>query len=392
MRIAKKTIDSFVIYAVMIQPLLIMIQQVMIFVLGMSEDSTTIYRVGLTVLPMFMAIVICASRRPRLFAISYLVFFALILLTMLLFPASKSYMINDAIRFTLPIVISSTLCLVTIGDLRLCEWCLYRMSWVIVAITVFFVFSLLSGRTVFSGYNMSLSYALLLPTLSLYTKKTRRSLLAAAFLAIVMLALGSRGAFFSLGLFVVYDALFCDRRVRLPLLILFLVFLACLPFLIDILDGYGISPRTLLMLLSGNGGELSGRETLYETMVEKITETPLWGVGLYGDRPLFEGTYCHNFFLEVVADFGLVLGPTLIVGLSAAFFYVWYRLGKRNRQVLIKYFCAGFVPLMTSGSYLIEYSFGIFVGVFLLFAKHYFRFTPGLPSDNVRRKSASSYN
>ena len=57
--IVKKEIeDKFISFAVMIQSLLAVLQTVMVGVWKMDADSTTIYRVLLTAVPMSIAIVI----------------------------------------------------------------------------------------------------------------------------------------------------------------------------------------------------------------------------------------------------------------------------------------------------------------------------------------------
>lgn len=369
MRIKQQTIDKFVIYAVLCQPVLVLVQHIMISLLGMAEDSTTVYRVLGTVLLVLPAIIYCFFKRPRAFFLIVAGFIALCLATTVLFPDNADYLWTEVLKFTLPMVIASTLCLWTIGDIELCEHCMYRVSWAVVWLTLIYIASMLRGVFSFESYDMSFSYALLLPSLFLYAKKTWLSVPASFFLIFVVLAIGSRGVVVAFFLYIIYDAFFYDRRVLIPLGVVFGILIVLIPVFISFLGDFGISSRTLDLLLSGQGGTLSDRDILYAKAWEALQKHPFVGLGLYGDRPLTGGFYCHNFFLEVCVHFGLLLGPLILVIISSAFFYLWYKLDGKHRAILVKYFCAGFVPMMASGSYLSENSFGIFAGVFLILAQ-----------------------
>ena len=369
MRIKRETIDKLAIYAVLSQPVLVLIQHIMISVLGMSEDSTTIYRVLGTAMLMLPAILYGFLRRPRESFLIYLGFLALCVATSLFWPANADYLWAEALKFTVPMVLSATLCLWAIGDMDLCEHCLYRVSWAIVGLTFLYVLSLLRGVFDFAGYDMSFSYALLLPSIVLYAKKTWLSVPAAFFLILIVLVIGSRGVVVAFFLYIFYDAFFDDHRVLVPLGIVVGIIIILIPIFMSFLEDLGISSRTLELLLMGEGGNLSNRDELYELAWGELRESPIFGLGIYGDRPLTGGFYCHNFFLEVCVHFGMFLGPLILVIFMGLIVVVWSKLDRKNRATLMRYFCAGFVPLMVSGSYLSENSFGIFMGVFLIFAQ-----------------------
>lgn len=366
MRIKRKTLDKLAVYAVLCQPVLVLIQHIMISVLGMSEESTTIYRVlgtGLVVLP---AIIYCFSHQPRVFFLVYVGFLAFCVATSLLFPLNADYLWAEAFKFTIPMVLSTSLCLWAISDIELCEQCMYVISWASFFLTILYIFSLLRGTFSFESYDMSFSYALLLPSLVLYARKKWYSVAGAFFLVFVVLAIGSRGAIVAFFLYIIYDAFFNDRRVLIPLGILLGLVIVFIPVFLSFLESFGISSRTLKLLLAGVGGDLSNRDILYGQAWDALSQKPLLGLGLYGDRPLFDGFYCHNFFLEICVHFGIILGPLILLSITGLFLFLWYKLNRKNRAVLVKYFCAGFVPLMASGSYLNENNFGIFAGVFMI--------------------------
>lgn len=390
MKVEQKTIEKLVVYAVLCQPVLVLLQHIMISVLGMSEDSTTIYRVLGTAGLVLPAIIYCFSRRPRVFFLIYVGFLALCLFTSLLFPDNGEYLWPEALKFTIPMVISTILCLWAIGDVELCDRCMYRVSWAVVWLTLLYIANMLRGTFSFEQYDMSFSYAMLLPSLVLYAKKTWLSVPAAFFLIFVVLAIGSRGVVVAFFLYILYDAFFYDHRVLIPLGIIIALIIIMIPVFMSFLGDFGISSRTLELLLSGQGGTLSDRDILYATALEALQEKPLFGLGIYGDRPLTGGFYCHNFFLEVCVHFGFFLGPVILVIISSAFLLVWYKLDRRNRALLVKYFCAGFVPMMASGSYLSENNFGIFAGVFLMLAQTVIVFKKTNPSPDKKNEKDSA--
>lgn len=387
MRIKRETIDKWAIYAVLSQPVLVLLQHVMISILGMSEESTTIYRVLGTGMVMLPTILYCFMRRPREFFLIYVGFLALCLATSLLWPANGEYLWAEALKFTIPTVMSAALCLWAIDDLELCEYCLYRVSWVVVGLTLLYVASLLRGVFDFAGYDMSFSYALLLPSIVLYAKKTWLSVPAAFLLIIIVLVIGSRGVVVAFFLYILYDAFFDDHRVLVPLGIVLGIVIVLIPIFMSFLEDFGISSRTLELLLMGEGGNLSNREDLYELAWNELQKSLVFGLGIYGDRPFTGGFYCHNFFLEICVHFGMIFGPLILVLFIGLFGLVWYKLDQKNRAILVRYFCAGFVPLIVSGSYLSENSFGIFVGVFLVFIQSVIVFKK---SDHVKKKEVNA--
>ena len=374
MRIKRETLDKLAIYAVLCQPVLVLLQHIMISVLGMSEDSTTIYRVLGTAVLVLPAILYCFSKQPRAFLLVYLSFLCLCLLSSLIFPRNGDYLWGEAFKFTIPMVISAALCIWAIGDLELCEKCMYRVSWAVVGLTLLYIASLFRGTFSFESYDMSFSYALLLPSLVLYARKTWLSVPASFFLVSVVLAIGSRGVLVAYFLYILYDAFFTDRRVLIPLGIVAALMAILIPIFMSFLEDFGISSRTLELLLMGEGVNLSDRDVIYGTVWDALQKSPVLGLGIYGDRPPTDGFYSHNFFLEVCVHFGLFIGPLILVTISLAFLIVWFKSDRDHRAILVKYFCAGFVPMMASGSYLSENNFGIFAGVFLLLAGTVFRF------------------
>ena len=191
--------------------------------------------------------------------------------------------------------------------------------------------------------------------------------------AVCLLFLGNRGSLLCLGTFGVFTILFSGRLKR-PILFMILsviVLLALFSFgLLDLLyefaDEKGFSLRIFEKLESGDITYASGRDKLSQRVMEYISLYPMMGMGIFSDRRVAGGLYAHNFFLEIIIHFGMVLG-TVIIGIVLILFVACFiYLRKMNVQqgidffvVLLFSYC---VKLFLSGSYILEPYFFFTVG------------------------------
>lgn len=363
----KEKEDTFIAVAVMISPALNILQSVMNDVYNM-EDSSTTYRVILTAIPLSIAILICFIRYPRRFVVTYLISLIVLLIHMTIFPGIVEYAIKDAFRFTFPIVISCALCLSCISKIDVIEKALYIVSWIVLFLVVFYVYSFFTGKMNLGVYSMSMSYSMLLPMAAFYTRKKWYSILAFLFLLIVSLLIGSRGAIICILAYIIYDLFSKNKKILISLLFLFLFVLSTLPILVNSLETVGISSRTLNMLVEGRIGQETHRDEIRDVMYDVVKDNPIIGVGVWGDRPVLipkfkKVSYCHNIILEIVVDFGLFVGSFIIICICSLWLRAYNKATIITRKKLIMYTATCFLPLMFSGSYLIESFFGIFIGV-----------------------------
>lgn len=381
LRLSDRTLNIITAVGVMIQPILILMQQCMIGVLGMDEEATTSYRVLLTITFLLPAILIAFIRRSRLFIVTYLVAFIILSLNLILFTANTEYLLPSASRFLLPVVIPSALCIISVSNIDDVEYTVYKLSWIAAIIMLFYFFNLLIGKVIIMGYNMSLSYALLLPTVTLYHKKSALSLLASLFLFLMIVALGSRGAAVFALAYVCYDILISNRKLILPIIIIVLGIWALLPIFLQFLTEFGINSRTLMMLLEGDFASDSGRGGIYEIIAQQIAENPLLGIGLFGDRTVI-GNYCHNFILEIISGFGVILGGTIILFFFTYLIATYFKNNRQRRDILIRYSIISIAPLLVSGSYLQDYNLAAMLGIAVLINRK--RQNPAIPNKVVR--------
>jgi len=185
------------------------------------------------------------------------------------------------------------------------------------------------------GYDCLLVYAFFL--VSAAREKKLLYYIVAGIMIIEILLGGSRGAL--IGVAVLVLILFLKYRKQIPIWIRIIV-LSLTVFVFGVLlflgtkgllrmfsqvagqvFGADSSSRTVQSLVSGE--EIlddNGRERIYRDALNMI-QNGFWGYGAYGDRYvigrwLWAG-YCHNIFLELLIDFGWILGGLLCITIIA---------------------------------------------------------------------------
>lgn len=366
----KEKIDRFILIAVLLQPLLILLQHIMIDVLHMSAEQTTVYRVVFSAIPMSVAIVISFFRKPVMFISVYSFAIFILLLHSVIFPENSQYLWTESLRFTLPMVISSALCVITVGRIDLFERVLYVISWVAVVEIGIYVISYLRGDFLIGDYNMSFSYACLFPMISLYRRRKSLPVLFSLLIFIVVIAIGSRGAAIIFSVYFIFDVIQRNRKLLIPLVVVLISLPALLPFLIDFFDSIGLHSRTLAHFISGQMGRVDDRTPLYDAGWSSVLNSPILGVGLWGDRAMLNGSYIHNIIIEILMDFGLLIGGVLILFFIVSLSIKFLSLDAKHKNDMIAYTFMCIAPLMFSNSYLIAPEFGIYVGLMVLLFKN----------------------
>ena len=168
--IRKNIVDTYIAFAVGIQPLLVILQQVLLDVVHMDEVTATALRVALTASTMTPAIIISTFRKPVLFIATYLIVFIALLLNSLVFPTNDVFIKKEAFRFLLPVSIPSCLCLLTIHDFFVFEKTLCKISIVSFLLVIIYVVAFFMGVFFIEDYDMSFGYGCLLPMVILYSK------------------------------------------------------------------------------------------------------------------------------------------------------------------------------------------------------------------------------
>ena len=361
-------VDYLISFAVFLQSFLIVLQEIMISILKMDPESTTIYRVIFSAIPMSIAIILSFKRKKVLFIVTYLLAFLVLAINLLVYPVNSEYLQLNSFRFLLPIVIPSALCLMTVKSIDIAERALYYVSWATFVLVVFYIISYFVGVFAIDEYSMSFSYGCLLPMVALYRRKRKLSFLASAFLFLAVLAVGSRGAALVFLAYVFIDI----ARSKVWYAFLLIAFLSMGYLLLDAFNGWleivGIHSRTLSLLFSGEIDQDSGRGFIYNMFFLLMDSHP-YGLGLFGDRIYLGGSYCHNILLEMWINWGyigiMIIWPLFLILLIRTYF----RSEKVNRNRIICYTLILIGPLMASGSYLIDFKFGLYCGLLYLIIK-----------------------
>lgn len=211
-------------------------------------------------------------------------------------------------------------------------------------------------------------------------------LLYSTFFLLFIVLRGSRTAFLCAAVFVIFSLLFSglvskkNKKIILCLLLIFVIFIAILfepitTFLAELFP----SSRTIRLLSSGLSSD-SGRGEISKIFKNGIFENPLAFRGLFSDRffyseqmhvPFDITNYPHNFFLEILFQFGLVIGPLLIILLLVLFIKTLLVLNKKNFQnnylsfLFYFFFVSGVFRLISTSSYLTTFEFFAFIGISL---------------------------
>lgn len=355
--------DFFISFAVLIQSLLIILQHILIDVGGMREEETTTYRVILTAVPTIIAMLIAFKRNSARFIVVYALTIALLAFTYIRFPENMPWVTSDGLRFLLPVVIPSALCLMSIRDFNVVEKTLYVMSWGTAILVMYYIIQYFRGVFVIDSYNMSFSYGCLLPMLTLYSHRKPIDIVVSLIMFIAVLAIGARGTAIITLAYILMDSLLNHKKSTIFIWLGIALFIILLPFMSGLFESIGINSRTLSMFFEGNIAYESGRDEIRQLLIERLMEHPFSGLGLYGDRVVANGFYSHNIILEICVDFGLFFGFFIMLLLLLYLVRLFRQSDNEKRVMLFRYFSALVVPFMASGSYLVNSNFAIFIGV-----------------------------
>lgn len=355
--------DYIISFAVMIQSLLIVLQHVLMDVGGMALESTTIYRVILTAIPMVFAIFYAFRKNGTRFFVVYAFVILLLLYTIMAFPQNTDYIQSDGLRFLLPVVIPSALCLMSVSDFKVVERTLYVISWGTAMLVLFYVIQFFRGVFVIDAYNMSFSYGCLLPMLTLYSHRKPIDIVVSLIMFIAVLAIGARGTAIITVAYILMDSLLNHNKSTIFIWLGIALFILLLPFMSGLFESIGINSRTLSLFFEGNIAYESGRDVIRQLLIERLMEHPFSGLGLYGDRVATMGVQSHNIILEICVDFGLFFGFFIMLFLLLYLVRLFRQSDNEKRVILFRYFSALVVPFMASGSYLVNSNFAIFIGV-----------------------------
>lgn len=277
------------------------------------------------------------------------------------------------------------------SDFKDIEDLMYKCSVIVLISNAFYlVFYLSSGKMLLTD-NMDWAYKVL-PSICLivnhlFDKKSKMSVCMSILGCFMLLALGTRGPILCLIIFVILKYIKKNgikKSVCIACVVLIVVELVLSSSAFNTqmlrmgkkLENAGFSPRIVEMLVLRNISDGNGRDSIKETLVEKIKEKPFTGYGIFSDRKLTkglidyeystkytEGTYAHNIILEFFCDYGVVLGMILLVIVCLLIFFSFKKIENENSGGFLTFVVCGFVHLFVSGSYLQSTMFFCLLGI-----------------------------
>ena len=195
---------------------------------------------------------------------------------------------------------------------------------------------------------MSFAYMMLTPIILCFMKGWKDNkipFILSVVAAFILFIVGCRGAVVTLAMFLaLYIIGFYMQgeagRQKLGLKLVLLLVLVAIVINADTilnwiglgLQGVGFTSRTVAKLLRGNGAfiESEGRWSIWSQAIGGID---FLGRGLFGDRTVIideygHAAYAHNFLLEIMIDFGAILGLIIAV----YFLYAVFKAMKVSRM------------------------------------------------------------
>ncbi len=135
----------------------------------------------------------------------------------------------------------------------------------------------------------------------------------------------------------------------------------------EIIQQLGISSKILNAILSGNNELDGGRAYMYANDAILLKENP-WGLGIYWDRYLYPSyNYTHNFFYEVLIDFGWLIGGFLIVVLLMRTISILRASKSEWKLLFIMFFSLSMVRLFLSYSFWFDINFWGMIAILICY-------------------------
>ena len=342
-----------------------------------SEETAGTLRVFGTALLVVLSIYWVIKRSAIALVCCYSILILLFFLSSAINSDNLEYILSDGVRITLCTVVPIFLSFISIKNIST----FFRSALFISLATavvglLYLCFSLSEMLPEKDPYSMSMGYSLLFPSLFLYYTKRPFFVLISIFLFIAIFLVGSRGPLIPIVCYILLDNVLNSSLFKSFVFLIFLIFFVCTiyysPLLfVDMFDMLGLKSRTLVLLINGDINSDSGRGDIYNVMIDKLSESPYIGYGLFGDRVIGDGSYCHNIFLELMVDFGCFIPIVFLLIFSTALVLILPKFKKNEFMFFVLLLLSSIFPLCLSSSYLIDFRFPLFIGFLCVMIKKY---------------------
>lgn len=245
------------------------------------------------------------------------------------------------------------------------------------------IFCILTGRPMLG--NMEISYTilplLLLSLLIFLNEKKIKFLMIALFSCTIVVIMGSRGTLLCIAGFLImyYIINFKKEFFHVIIIVTLLIgiiwnFNNILAITINKFESWGISSRTLYKLENGDILNDTGRGKIQKVVIEALNEHPILGLGIGGERiivndKIYKMTkdmstcYPHNLIIEIIAQYGYLVGTMLIVFLIGLLVNTIKNTNGNERNILLLLVSQEIIKLLVSSSYIISPMFFLVLGI-----------------------------
>lgn len=334
-----------------------------------SPERMANFRVIVSALVVIASMVWILRRSLRSLLWLYLVAGVLFLSAVALSPQLSRFVLDEGIKFTSLTCIPITLAVLSIRDLRIFHKTFLVTCIITAVVGILYSLLLVEGLiSVEDTYNMAFGYSLMLPVLYFFYTKKPFFVFLGVLTTISIILNGSRGPAIVIFIYVFYlfyrDLNFKRALILILGIVLVYLFFTNIGAIVSFLSNHGIYSRTLLKLLDNELLESTSREDISRLGIEGILRSPYVGYGVFGDRLIHE-PYIHNFILEVFLDFGIPIGLFLLVLIVIRIMERYQKHKGQERDFFILIVFGSFLPLLASGSYLVDFRFFFVLGVLL---------------------------
>lgn len=263
---------------------------------------------------------------------------------------------------------------------------LYILSYVIV---IFLVFVLVSSGMSREQYDYISLGSSVLPYWAIivqnaFIKRSKLSALVGMVSGVIICLFASRGVGVSVvAILVFYICIYTSVKYKSFVVvggvfvgILSSYFTSILIWIYEFFLSRGITIRFIYMFLFRNQisafNMSSGRTEIWQLAIEAIKRKPLTGYGIMGDRkPLSSyasGLYPHNIEIQILMQFGILLGAIIIILLI----YVAFNVTKSRsdwKHLFIPYFYSSIFFLQFSSEYYLYVNFWISIMIFCAYMR-----------------------
>ena len=120
--------------------------------------------------------------------------------------------------------------------------------------------------------------------------------------------------------------------------------------------------RTLVYIVNGSFAESNSRIQLWEIVVQCIKAKPWLGWGIGGAVPIMHLAYPHSIVLEPFLTFGVPLGLIALLLFIRPCISMFLIQDKERKELVLIFFCCGFLTLLLSNSVFSWFPFYLFLG------------------------------